>query len=82
MTSSPIYTVVDRVNMVQLCMLLGGDYNEGIKGVGVVSAMEILHAFGAKNDALAKFHEFIKNGISLEQDVDVVGYHDEMFLMS
>lgn len=59
--------------MIQLCMLLGGDYNEGIKNVGVVSAMEILHAFGGKHDSLVKFREFIANGnLQLEQDLDQV----------
>ena len=30
---------------IALAMLLGGDYTEGIKGVGIVNAMEILQAF-------------------------------------
>lgn len=48
--------------MIQLCMLLGGDYNEGIRHIGLVSAMEILHAFGNKDDALVKFKDFIEGG--------------------
>ena len=31
--------------MVALAMLLGGDYTEGVKGVGIVNAMEVLEAF-------------------------------------
>jgi len=38
--------------MIALAMLLGSDYTEGIKGVGIVNAMEILRAFPASNTAL------------------------------
>lgn len=31
--------------MVALALLLGGDYTEGVKGVGIVNAMELLEAF-------------------------------------
>mmetsp|Transcript_14036 Transcript_14036/g.21432 ORF Transcript_14036/g.21432 Transcript_14036/m.21432 type:complete len:1096 (+) Transcript_14036:226-3513(+) len=31
--------------MVALAMLLGGDYTDGVKGVGIVNAMEILNVF-------------------------------------
>lgn len=34
-----------RNQMVALAMLLGGDYTEGVKGVGIVNAMEVLQAF-------------------------------------
>jgi DNA excision repair protein ERCC-5 len=39
-----------RNQMVALAMLLGGDYTEGIKGVGIVNAMEILDAFDVSAD--------------------------------
>ena len=38
--------------LIALAMLLGSDYTEGIKGVGIVNAMEILRAFPANNAAL------------------------------
>jgi DNA excision repair protein ERCC-5 len=34
-----------RENLVSLAFLLGSDYTEGVNGVGIVNAMEILHAF-------------------------------------
>lgn len=36
---------LDRDRMVQLALLLGSDYTEGVKGVGVVNALEICTAF-------------------------------------
>lgn len=36
---------VDRSALVHLALLLGSDYTEGIAGIGVVNAMEVLHAF-------------------------------------
>jgi len=32
-------------SMIALAMLLGGDYTDGVKGVGIVNGMEILRAF-------------------------------------
>lgn len=37
-------------SMVALAMLLGSDYTEGVKGVGIVNAMEILKAFDVSSD--------------------------------
>jgi 5'-3' exonuclease len=49
--------------MVALAMLLGGDYTEGVKGVGIVNAMEILEAFfdnyTLAKDGLTKFKEWL-----------------------
>jgi DNA excision repair protein ERCC-5 len=39
-----------RDGLVALAMLLGGDYTEGVKGVGIVNGMEIVHAFDASVD--------------------------------
>ena len=36
---------LERHDFIALAMLLGSDYTQGIKGVGIVNAMEILHAF-------------------------------------
>ena len=37
---------LDRHRLIGLALLLGSDYTEGIRGVGVVNAMEILGAYG------------------------------------
>eukprot|EP00980_Cylindrotheca_fusiformis_P000359 scaffold91_cov127-Cylindrotheca_fusiformis.AAC.19 len=39
-----------RDGMVGLAMLMGGDYTEGIRGVGIVNGMEILQAFDVSDD--------------------------------
>jgi DNA excision repair protein ERCC-5 len=39
-------------------MLLGGDYTEGIKGVGIVNAMEILQAFPVSSGVKEGLSEF------------------------
>ena len=44
--------------LVALAMLLGGDYTDGVKGVGIVNGMEILQAFAVDDSA-----EGIKNGL-------------------
>ncbi|XP_071453985.1 DNA excision repair protein ERCC-5 [Hetaerina americana] len=36
---------IDRIQMIQLALLTGSDYTEGIPGIGTVSALEILAAF-------------------------------------
>lgn len=43
-------------HMIALAMLLGGDYTDGIKGVGIVNGMEVLQAFDVSVD--------IKSGLS------------------
>jgi DNA excision repair protein ERCC-5 len=43
-------------------MLLGGDYTEGVKGVGIVNGMEVLQAFDCSNnvkDGLSKFRSWL-----------------------
>lgn len=60
-----------RNEFVALAMLLGGDYTEGVRGVGIVNGMEILEAFtmveGTKV-GLLKFKEWL-DGICLEEVV-------------
>ncbi|KAI5965622.1 RAD2 [Candida pseudojiufengensis] len=38
---------LSQVNLIELALLLGSDYTEGIKGIGPVLAMEILAEFGS-----------------------------------
>ena len=41
---------IERADFVKLAMLLGGDYANGVKGVGIVNAMEVLRAFRAGDE--------------------------------
>ena len=41
---------LDQNSMVALAMLLGSDYTGGVKGVGIVNAMEILNTFDVSHD--------------------------------
>lgn len=48
-----------REKFVQLAMLVGSDYSEGIKGIGAVNGIEILERFeGAGISGLQQFKEF------------------------
>ena len=38
---------LDRLKLIELAELLGSDYTEGVKGVGLINAMEIIHEFGS-----------------------------------
>ena len=52
---------LDREKLVLLAMMLGSDYTEGIRGVGVVNAMEILGAYGGTMEGLRKFKHFMES---------------------
>lgn len=48
--------------MIALAMLLGSDYTEGVKGVGIVNAMEILKGFDINSDlrdGLTRFRKWM-----------------------
>lgn len=45
---------LSRTDLVSLAYLLGSDYTEGVRGVGVVNAMEIIHTFSSQQDEQAK----------------------------
>jgi DNA excision repair protein ERCC-5 len=49
-----------RNQMVALAMLLGGDYTEGVKGVGIVNSMELLQAFDVSEDLRKGLLDFRK----------------------
>jgi DNA excision repair protein ERCC-5 len=51
---------LNRDALVALAMLMGGDYTEGIKGVGLVNAMEILDAFDVADDCKEGLRRFRK----------------------
>jgi len=49
-----------RDSLVALAMLLGGDYTEGVRGVGIVNGMEILDAFDVSQDVKIGLDKFRK----------------------
>ena len=48
-------------------MLLGGDYTDGVKGVGIVNAMEVLEAFEVHDlrAGLTQFKKWLEVGMDL-----------------
>ncbi len=53
---------LNRDALVALAMLLGGDYTDGVKGVGIVNGMEVLHAFDVAKDCksgLTRFRQWL-----------------------
>jgi 5'-3' exonuclease len=57
---------IDRKQLIKLALLLGSDYTEGVRGVGIVNSMEILEAFPGE-DGLAEFKEWVQS-VTLFQD--------------
>jgi DNA excision repair protein ERCC-5 len=51
---------LNKQSLVALAMLLGGDYTEGVKGVGIVNAMELLEAFDVSENLERGLVEFKK----------------------
>ncbi len=55
-----------REDLIALAFFLGSDYTEGVVGVGIVNAMEIIHAFSMKEETggiikgLQKFKEWLR----------------------
>ena len=49
---------LDRARMAELALLLGSDYTEGVGGVGIVNALEIVNAFPGL-DGLAEFRDWV-----------------------
>eukprot|EP00526_Cylindrotheca_closterium_P003118 CAMPEP_0113639228 /NCGR_PEP_ID=MMETSP0017_2-20120614/20573_1 /TAXON_ID=2856 /ORGANISM="Cylindrotheca closterium" /LENGTH=1563 /DNA_ID=CAMNT_0000550419 /DNA_START=18 /DNA_END=4706 /DNA_ORIENTATION=- /assembly_acc=CAM_ASM_000147 len=50
-----------RDGMVGLALLMGGDYTQGVNGVGIVNGMEIIHAFDVSQDInnLQRFRQWL-----------------------
>lgn len=51
---------LDREKLINMALLLGSDYTEGISGIGIVNAMEIVHAFSGEN-GLEEFKHWVKS---------------------
>ncbi|WVZ55906.1 hypothetical protein U9M48_006507 [Paspalum notatum var. saurae] len=49
-----------RQQLIRMALLLGSDYTEGISGIGIVNAIEVVHAF-PEEDGLQKFKEWIES---------------------
>jgi DNA excision repair protein ERCC-5 len=72
-----------RNEMVALAMLLGGDYTEGVRGVGIVNAMEVLDAFDMSRgpkQGLMDFHNWLTMFNPLEDAPSQAGRKDEASL--
>ncbi|XP_042009529.1 DNA repair protein UVH3 isoform X1 [Salvia splendens] len=51
---------LDQEKLIHMALLLGSDYTEGISGVGIVNAIEVVNAFHGK-DGLREFREWIES---------------------
>ena len=50
---------LNRAALVSLALLLGSDYTEGINGIGIVNATEVLQSFGTDLNALKRFRDWM-----------------------
>ncbi len=55
-----------REQLVDMCILMGTDYNEGIKGIGPIKAYKLIRKYGSLEKVLEK------EGLSLDADVDAI----------
>uniref|UniRef100_A0A5B6YV96 Putative DNA repair protein UVH3 isoform X1 n=1 Tax=Davidia involucrata TaxID=16924 RepID=A0A5B6YV96_DAVIN len=49
-----------REKLIRMALLLGSDYTEGVSGIGIVNAIEVVNAF-PEQDGLQKFREWIES---------------------
>ncbi|KAI4320456.1 hypothetical protein MLD38_033934 [Melastoma candidum] len=49
-----------REKLISMALLLGSDYTEGVSGIGIVNAIEIVNAF-PEEDGLRKFREWVES---------------------
>ena len=66
---------LDRVMMVSLSLLVGSDYTEGIKGIGIVSAVEILKAFGGDLKRFKLYWDSVQADPKKKADTDKNSVH-------
>jgi len=52
---------LSRESLISMAELLGSDYAVGIKGVGIVNALEIIAAFGGSKESLQKFRNWLQS---------------------
>ncbi|KAK9741356.1 hypothetical protein RND81_03G099400 [Saponaria officinalis] len=46
--------------LIRMALLLGSDYTEGVSGIGIVNAIEVVNAF-PEDDGLLKFREWVES---------------------
>ncbi|KAJ4839275.1 hypothetical protein Tsubulata_050010 [Turnera subulata] len=51
---------LSREKLIRMALLLGSDYTEGISGIGIVNAIEVVNAF-PEEDGLHEFREWIES---------------------
>lgn len=51
---------LNRDKLISMALLLGSDYTEGVSGIGIVNAIEVVNAF-PEEDGLHKFREWIES---------------------
>ncbi|XP_057437283.1 DNA repair protein UVH3 isoform X2 [Lotus japonicus] len=49
-----------REKVIHMALLLGSDYTEGVSGIGIVNAIEVLNAF-PEEDGLLKFRQWVES---------------------
>eukprot|EP01133_Synstelium_polycarpum_P004316 gene4316-5040_t len=57
---------LDRQNLIDMAILLGCDYTTGIKGIGIVKAVEVISEF----DTLEQFKSFMKGTLPKDDEND------------
>lgn len=60
---------LERKHLIRLAYLLGSDYTSGVRGVGVVNAMEIMEAFPGEH-GLQEFQEWTEKVTVLDKEPD------------
>ncbi|XP_027074709.1 DNA repair protein UVH3 isoform X1 [Coffea arabica] len=51
---------LNREKLIHMALLLGSDYTEGVSGIGIVNAIEVVNAF-PEEDGLHRFREWIES---------------------
>ncbi|XP_047329850.1 DNA repair protein UVH3 [Impatiens glandulifera] len=51
---------LSREKLIRIALLLGSDYTEGVSGIGIVNAIEVINAF-PEDDGFSKFREWIES---------------------
>uniref|UniRef100_A0A7I4ABB3 DNA repair protein UVH3 n=1 Tax=Physcomitrium patens TaxID=3218 RepID=A0A7I4ABB3_PHYPA len=51
---------LDRDKLIRMALLLGSDYTEGVSGIGIVNAIEVVNAFD-EDDGLKNFKEMVES---------------------
>ncbi|KAL2320099.1 hypothetical protein Fmac_029068 [Flemingia macrophylla] len=60
-----------REKLIRMALLLGSDYTEGVSGIGIVNAIEVVNAF-PEEDGLQKFRQWVES-----PDPTILGMLDE-----